>query len=366
MSFLYVTEQGSHVKKKGAHIQVVKDGEVITDMLTGEIETLVLFGGIHPTTDVLLALLKKGADIAFMTLKGHFKGRMVSAAGKNSLLRCAQYDFFRDPVKRGGMAKSYVLAKIMNGYDVLHDYHRNESNPFSFEERGAIKDLIKKIEEQDIDIASLRGYEGTGARLYFQGFGRCLMHGREFPGRVFRPSTDPVNALLSFGYSFIARELQSMLEALGLDPYLGFFHEITYGRASLSLDLMEEFRHPFIDRLVLKLFNRKILDDDDFEKDKDTGQVYLKKESLKLFIRHYEEWANSKNRTMENDREMSWRNIFWKQGEKLRKCIENDTVYTPFSWKQAVQNIGPETQFLNHDNKTEMNSNKSILPEGTS
>jgi len=121
-----------------------------------------------------------------------------------------------------------------------------------------------------------------------------------------------------------------------------------------------------IETLVLKLFNRKILDDDDFEKDKDTGQVYLKKESLKLFIRHYEEWANSKNRTMENDREMSWRNIFWKQGEKLRKCIENDTVYTPFSWKQAVQNIGPETQSLNHDNKTEMNSNKSILPEGTS
>ncbi|MBN1980186.1 MAG: CRISPR-associated endonuclease Cas1 [Chitinivibrionales bacterium] len=338
MAFLYVTEQGAYIKKKQSHIHVVKDEQIIADMAIKEIETLVVFGGVHPTTDALLALLGQGSDISFMTMNGHFKGRMVSASGKNSLLRCRQYEQLRDPEKRLRMARAYVAAKIQNGYDVLYDYQRNEANPFEFVERDGLKNLLEKIVRHDGDMPSLRGYEGAAAKQYFGGFGRCLMHGRTFPGRIFRPSTDPVNALLSFGYSFVARELQAILEATGLDPYLGFFHEVTYGRASLSLDLMEEFRHPFVDRLILKLFNRHHLKDEDFEKDSDTGQVYLKKESLKIFIRHYEEWANSINRTWENDREMSWRSIFWKQAEKLRKCIENGTDYTPFSWKTALEN----------------------------
>lgn len=336
MSFLYVTEQGAYIKKKGTHIQVVKDGEILADRVIDEIETMVLFGGVHPSISALMALLNKGADISFMTLNGHFKGRMVSTTGKNSLLRCSQYDYFKNETRRFDMAKQYVIAKIQNGYDVLNDYHRNESNPFTFTERDAVKKNIEKIKTGANTIETLRGYEGMAAKMYFSCFKRCLMHAREFPGRVFRPSTDPVNALLSFGYSFIAKELQAILEATGLDPYIGFYHDIHYARASLSLDLMEEFRHPLIDRLVLKLFNRKILKDDDFRKDEQCGQVYLKKESLKLFIRHYEEWANSKNRTFENDNEMPWRTIFWKQAEKLRNCIETNGQYTPFSWKSAL------------------------------
>jgi CRISPR-associated protein Cas1 len=142
--------------------------------------------------------------------------------------------------------------------------------------------------------------------------------------------------MLSFGYSFVGRELQGMLDALGLDPYIGFFHELTYGRASLSLDLMEEFRHPLVDRLVLRLFNKRILDDGDFQTG-ENGQVYLKKESLKIFIRHYEEWANSVNRTWNDEGESSWRKAFWKQGEKLRHTIETGEQYTPFSWKREKE-----------------------------
>lgn len=333
MPFLYVTEQGAHIAKKGSHIEVQKDGERLADMAIKDVDALIVFGGVHPTTDALLALLSAGADVAFLTAGGHFKGRAVSATGKNSLLRIAQYDTLSNVQTRFDIARRYVAAKIRNGMDVLSDYHTNGKNPFSWNgEKERLEECAHNALFKATSLESLRGYEGTGARIYFACFSRCLTHGREFPGRKYHPSTDPVNALMSFGYSFLARELQAVLDSLGLDPYIGFFHEVTYGRASLSLDLMEEFRHPFIDRLVLKLFNRRMVSDDDFETRGESPQVYLKKESLRVFIRHYEEWANEKNRTWENDREMSWRKILWKQGERLRKAIEEGVPYTPYAW----------------------------------
>ncbi len=289
---IFTFEQGAYVRKKGGHIEVARDGEVLDDRVISEIRCLVAFGGVQVTADAMLALLDAGCDIAFMTLNGHFKGKVTSAAGKNSLLRSSQYDAFRDEKRRLDMARRYVVAKIRNGMDVLHDYHRSGRSGFVFKERDDMEELCRTALLRCDNLNSLRGYEGAAGRLYFSGFSRCLAHGRKFPGRTFHPSTDPVNALLSFGYSFVARELQAMLEALGLDPYIGFYHDLSYGRASLSLDLMEEFRHPLVDRLTLKLFNKSMLDDDDFETG-EKGQVYLKKGSLRIFIRHYEEWATA-------------------------------------------------------------------------
>ncbi len=336
MSFLYVTEQGVYIRKKGPRIQVVKDEELLADRAVNDVNTLVMFGGVHPTTEAMLAILDNGGDVAMMTQNGHFKGKMVSAKGKNSILRVGQYQLFCDEPRRAEMARRYVEAKIRNGLDVLLDYHYSNSNPYRLDDavREQFVKLCASLGIEGLEPASLRGYEGAGARCYFQEFGKCLLHGRVFPGRNFHPSTDPVNALLSFGYSFVAREIEAILEACGLDPYIGFFHELTYGRASLSLDLMEEFRHPLVDRLVLRLFNKKMLGDDDFETKGEDGQVYLKKESLKIFIRHYEEWCNKKNRTWADDKEMVWRKAMWTQAEKLRNCIMNGTEYTPFAWKE--------------------------------
>lgn len=338
MSFLYVTEQGAHIRKKGSRIQVVKDEEILADRTVKDVNTLVLFGGVHPTTEAMVAILDNGGDVAMMTQDGHFKGKMASARGKNSVLRVSQYQAFTDTKRKNEMACRYVEAKIRNGVDSLLDYHYSTSNPYRLEDktRMQIENVCEILGKGGLETASLLGYEGTGARLYFGEFAKCLLHGRTFPGRKFHPSTDPVNALLSFGYSFVAREIEAILEACGLDPYIGFFHEITYGRASLSLDLMEEFRHPLVDRLVLRLFNRKMLGDDDFEVKDESGQVYLKKESLKIFIKQYEIWCNRKNRTWStDDKEVSWRMAMWKQAEKLRHCIMNNAEYTPFSWKNA-------------------------------
>lgn len=335
MSFLYVMEPGSHVKKKGPHIQVIKDEEILADRTIIDTKCLVVFGGAHVTSDAMLSLLDSGCDVAFMTQNGQFKGRMVSASGKNSILRAGQYGMFSEPQKRLSMAKRYVLAKIHNGIHVLDDYHHSGKSEFHFDERSNMEEICNHVETRCNDLPSLFGYEGSAARLYFGAYGRLFTHGRTFPGRVFHPSTDPINALLSFGYTMVSRELQAILDALGLDPFIGFFHEVSYGRASLTLDLMEEFRHPFIDRLVVRLFNKHMVNDDDFFTG-DNGQMFLKKESLKIFIRHYEEWANKVNRTHNDNGELSWRQVMWKQGEKLRHAIENNSEYTPFSWKEST------------------------------
>jgi CRISPR-associated protein Cas1 len=341
MSFLYITEPGVYVKKKGPHIQVVKDEEILADRTIADIKCLVMFGGAHVTSDAMLALLGNGCDVAFMSQNGQFKGRMVSAAGKNSILRACQYGTFTDPSKRLGMARRYVLAKVKNGMQVLEDYHHSGKSEFHFHERPNLEQICQHVETNCADMPSLFGYEGAAAREYFGAYGRLFTHGRTFPGRKFHPSTDPVNALLSFGYTMVSRELQAILDALGLDPFIGFFHEVSYGRASLTLDLMEEFRHPFVDRLVVRLFNKQMVTDEDFETQED-GQVFLKKDSLKLFIRHYEEWANKVNRTWGDGGELSWRQVMWKQGEKLRHALENNSEYLPFSWKENIDTNRPD------------------------
>lgn len=316
MSFLYVTEPGAHVKKIGPQIQVLKDKEILAERAILDVKCLVMFGGAHVTSEAMLALLGGGCDIAYMTQNGNFRGRVVSATGKNSILRAGQYAMFSDSSRRLKMAKRYVLAKVKNGIHVLDDYHHSGKSDFRFDERSQIEEICRHVETVCADIPSLFGYEGAAARHYFGAFGRLFTHGRTFPGRVFHPSTDPINALLSFGYTIVSRELQAILDALGLDPFIGFFHEVTYGHASLTFDLMEEFRHPFVDRLVVKLFNKQMVTEEDFETQPD-GQVFLKKESLKIFLRHYEEWANKVNRTWGNDGELSWRQVMWRQARSF-------------------------------------------------
>jgi len=333
MPNLYITEQGALVNKEGGTIKVTKDGERLIERTLKDVHTLVLFGSVQVTTQAMLALLEEGCDIAMMTGRGHFRGRVVAASGKNSILRVKQYEHFADAERALRLSKAYVQAKIENSKSLLQAYHYNTNNSFR-EERLYLFDDYKAKAAQTVTLDELRGYEGTAAAFYWECLGRCLTCGLAFKKRIFHPSPDPVNALLSFGYSFVARELQAILEACGLDPYVGFFHQVDYGRASLSLDLMEEFRAPLVDRLVLRLFNKGILTTDDFETDAQAAQSYLKKESLKTFISHYEEWVDAGNVTYGEQREISWRKAFWRQAESLRQSILGGTPYQPFTARE--------------------------------
>ena len=114
--------------------------------------------------------------------------------------------------------------------------------------------------------------------------------GMAWPGRQKHPATDPLNALLSLGYTLVMHELTALLEGAGLDPYLGFLHQLDYGRPSLALDLVEAFRHPVVDRLTLTLINRNVLGTDDFHSGGERPGVFLTPGAMRRYFGEYERW----------------------------------------------------------------------------
>jgi CRISPR-associated protein Cas1 len=148
------------------------------------------------------------------------------------------------------LAKVFVRAKLSNALEFVREFNHNHTGKCpenQIQRLAAMSENIESVKE----LESLLGNEGAAAAIYFDLFSNMLLHTFEFNGRKKRPATDPVNALLSFGYTLIYNEIESLLDGMGFDPYLGFYHEPRYGHATLASDLMEEFRHPLIDSLPL-------------------------------------------------------------------------------------------------------------------
>jgi len=328
MSNIYLTEQGSYLKKEYDRIICEKDGETLLERPLKDVGTVVIFGNVQVSVQAMLALLEAGCDIALLSQSGHFRGRVVSALGKNITLRYAQYQRYEDAAFRLSFSRAVTAAKIANGARMLTRYHYSASNPVRMESLDDMKSLEEEAKNAS-SLDSLRGVEGAAANFYFRDFARALTGDIIFPGRKYYPATDPVNAVLSFGYSFVARELQGLIEAEGLDPFLGFLHEISYGRASLPYDILEEFRSYLVDRLTLKLFNKKILEEEDFDLNRQNGAYYLKRESLKIFVKHYEETVNEPNALYGGVRH-TWRHVFRNQIAALKKAIADNGQYQPF------------------------------------
>jgi len=265
MSILYLMEQNATVSKEGGNLLIKKEGVVSHTIHLFKLEQVVLLGNIFLTPAVIRYLLKEGIDTAFMTRRGRYVGRLQSALGKNIILRREQFRKFEDQKFCLKTAKSIVKGKMTNLRAVLMRLNRTRENLNLDNQILALRNLIEKVDEVE-SMDSLRGYEGRGSAVYFEGFSRGFLGGGiEFPGRVRRPPTDPVNALLSLGYTLLLNQVIAAASLVGFDPYFGTLHSVDYGRPSLALDLMEEWRPIIVDTLVLSVFNLKTLAPDDFE-----------------------------------------------------------------------------------------------------
>ena len=303
---LYITEQGSSIRKNGNHLHISKGNRILGDYILDDIESATFMGSISASSDALFALSKNGASIIFLDRQGRFKGKL---------------------------AKDYVVQKIQNGYAVLDAYSKNQHNSFTFENRQKFQSALKSAKDcESPDKNKLRGYEGAAAKLYFANFGKCLMHGIMFTNRKFHPCTDPVNAILLLGYAFTGKRIETMLESYGLDPTIGFLHEPEYGRSSLALDILEEFRQPLVDRLVLKLFNRKILTGEHFTRANEAPEtpMQLTHEGMQTFIQQYEETYNGPNRIYMGYETLSWSSLIRQRVEALRRALLDNTELNPF------------------------------------
>ena len=286
---LYITEQGSIVKKSGKRILVSKDKEVILDIPVFKINRVLIFGNIHLTPQARDLMLDNGIDIGLLSINGRFRGKFVSSESKNIYLRLAQYDSWYDEEKKAEIACGILSSKMKSQMEVLKIYHQRERDADGILQKIEMIQSCEANLTSQTDIEQIRGLEGMASSVYFSGFSKTVKGDYVFEGRKMHPSTDPVNALLSLTYACLTNELSGLLEAKGFEPFLGFVHGIKYGRKSLALDLVEDYRHAVGDLFVLNLMNYRIIKPDDFVSFSDGG-LHLTEDKIKVYFKHWNEW----------------------------------------------------------------------------
>lgn len=259
---LYITEPGTVAHKVDERLVLKKANRAVGDIPLINLKQVAVIGrGIEITTEAMLALVERDIDLCFFTRSLRFRARVCGEASKYGELRFRQARMVDDLERQLALARLIVQGKLDNQRKLLLR-HSSETRPLA-RRIGQIMEALPTAANLDM----LRGYEGQGAALYFEGYRGLLHPARKmgFTHREYYPPPDPINALLSYGYSLLTREALAAVYLVGLEPNLGFFHAIDYGRPSLALDLIEEFRPAVIDALVLELLNHEIIQAEDFE-----------------------------------------------------------------------------------------------------
>jgi len=283
---LYVQEQGLTVAKKGEELEIRAGSSAVSRARLMETSTVVLFGNIQMTAQALHELCTRDIPVCYFSQGGWFYGVTQGMSHKNVELRMKQYATAGDPAKALPIARSFVSGKIRNCRTLLRRNHR-ESPDGALAELSRLSDMALACG----DLDALFGIEGAAGRVYFSQFGGMLKRDPvsmtfDFHTRNRRPPKDPVNALLSFAYALLAKTVTVTLLTVGFDPFLGFFHRPRYGRPSLALDMMEEFRPLIADSVVIGLINNQELSKSDFVCR--AGAASITPDARKKLLRAYE------------------------------------------------------------------------------
>lgn len=295
---LYIQEQGSILKKEGNRFVVIKSGSLtgggdkeLSEIPAIKVREVIIFGSCTLSPSVIQYCLKARIPVTLLSSRGRYYGRIESTDQPNGeyaklqILRTMDEKFSLD------FAKKIVAAKINNCRVHLQRRIKRKANDRLTETVEKLKTIINRLEiSQTID--EVRGYEGNAAAVYFSTFGNLFDQSTGFYKEKFirekRPPKDPINSLLSFGYTMLNSCIISFLFARGLNPYIGFVHSLKSGHPALASDIIEEFRN-LIDSMVVQIINKKILTQKDFyyAKEPDTP-CFLTNEARKSFINQFE------------------------------------------------------------------------------
>jgi len=285
---LYVQEQGAMLGKDGDQLVIRRKSEVLHKVRLYNVSQVSLFGNVQISAQALREIAARGIPVCHFSYGGWFHALTAGHVHKNIELRIRQFAVAADAARSLPLARALIVGKIRNSRTMLRRHLPEDDRP----EIVQLADLIQKAERAPT-AETLLGLEGMAAKIYFSGFARLLKGGEAFEieGRNRRPPRDPVNALLSFVYSLLAKELTIVLQAVGFDPLLGVFHRPRYGRPSLALDLAEEFRPLVADSTVLMLVNNGEVSADSFIRQ--AGAVALTTAGRKAVIAAFERRLDS-------------------------------------------------------------------------
>ncbi|MEM1169360.1 MAG: type I-D CRISPR-associated endonuclease Cas1d [Cyanobacteria bacterium P01_H01_bin.35] len=329
MGTTYITCEDAFIGKNDERLVVKADKQKLLDIPLIKVDGVVVLGRATVSPAVVMELLSRQLPLSFLTKNGKYLGRLEPEMTKNIFVRSAQWKAAGKSEQAVHVVKGFVRGKLKNYRNILLRRQR-ESSELDFQlPLKKLDGAIAPINSTN-NIDSLRGLEGAGSAAYFGCFNQ-LIKGSDFTfeARRRRPPTDPINSLLSLGYALLRHDVQSAVNIVGFDPYLGYLHYQHYGRPSLALDLMEEFRPLVVDNMVLSVLNKGLLTAADFTSEPISGAVSLTKEGLKVFLRAYEQKKQTQFKHPVIQRKCSYQEAFELQGRLLAKYLMAQTDKYP-------------------------------------
>ncbi len=289
MSILYLSGNNIHASCASRHLNITRDPDGVrknTRVPIADIERLCMAGRPRVSMRSVEKLLENNIPVQLFSGNGRLIGAFSPQRDGDAEARLRQY-------RTAGTFQALETARILIGTKIRnqHRFLQKQAAAHGFsllDELASLRTLSQSAQPAET-LDTLRGIEGRASRHYFSLLSHCFPKEIPFSGRSRRPPLNPANALLSWTYTLIGSEIRLAVAAQGLDPCLGILHAIAYNRPALVLDLLEPFRAPLCDRLVLRLFNLRTFTTDDFEPRGDEGGFFLKRDSLKKYFRHYED-----------------------------------------------------------------------------
>jgi len=339
LNVLYITDQNAYLSLEGKTIHIKKEQENSLRFPLLNFENIVCFNypGVSPA--LMRACCENDIGLSFISPGGRFLGRVSGEVRGNILLRKEQYRITFNTAKSLRIGSSFLIGKLTNNRKVLDRAIRDHALVVDCEKINQSIMKIKNLTKQALQAATLHdllGIEGLAGKSYFSVFNELILQQNEFfffKIRSRRPPLDNMNAILSFLYVILANETQSALESVGLDPYAGFLHQDRPGRASLALDLMEELRPVFCDRLALSLVNRKQITGKGFIK-KESGAVLMDDDTRKKVIVAWQERKKVEIIHPFLKEKIPFGLIPYTQALLLARHIRGDLdAYPPFFWE---------------------------------
>ncbi|MBR1438857.1 MAG: type I-C CRISPR-associated endonuclease Cas1 [Synergistaceae bacterium] len=335
---LYINQPDRYLSLDGENIVISCEGKEIGRVPLHNLEQIVTFGHAGASPALMGKCASDGISLVFMGRNGDFLARVEGEVKGNVLFRREQYRIADNPARSLKIAKSIILSKLFNSRWVLERSIRDHAPRIDielFRQKSAyIQSSIKSADSAD-DIDTLRGIEGEAASVYFSVFDDMILQQKEdfsFMRRTRRPPLDRVNALISFAYSLMASQCAASLEAVGLDPYVGFLHTDRPGRRSLANDMVEEFR-AYCDRFSLTLINKRYIQPEHFDVRED-GAVKLNEQGRSVFFEH---WQKRKAEELVHPYlgdKLEWGMLPYVQALLMARYIRGDLdAYPPFLWK---------------------------------
>ena len=335
LNTLYILTPDSYLYCRNENICVKIGDEDKVSISDLSIEAIVCFGKNTVSTPLIGFCAERGISLVFLSEHGRFLARVEGPVSGNILLRKRQFESLSDRSFSSSFVRTLLMAKIRNSKTVLLRSARSEESADSalYDAASRLSELAKALPDA-ASIDTMRGIEGAAATIYFSCFDRMLGASCpfRFETRSRRPPKNEVNAVLSFAYTLLRREVTSALETVGLDPAAGYLHTLRPGRPSFALDLMEELRGPLCDRFVLTLFRRKQLSSAQF--DLDGEAVYLNEKGRRTVL---SAWQKRKGETIQHpflNEKIQIGLIPYAQAMLFARVLRGDLdCYPPFVWR---------------------------------